>query len=180
MIKYKYIVHERTEDAPFIGALIVAPSCNLKCKNCFNKELKKLENKEDTSKTIIKEVLSNPFNEGIILSGLEWSESPKEMIKLIEEAVKYNLKIMIYTGHNIDDFFYKMGKVLSNNKTISNLNELEKRVVFALSARMRFDQIIPYEYYIKTGRYEKDLEVADNIQFGIKLATSNQIIHKFS
>lgn len=40
------------------------------------------------------------------------------------------------------------------------------------------DYIKNYCTYIKTGAYRKDLTVDNNIQYGIKLATSNQKIHK--
>lgn len=35
-----------------------------------------------------------------------------------------------------------------------------------------------YCHYVKTGRYIEELKCDDNIQYGIKLATSNQKIHK--
>lgn len=38
-------------------------------------------------------------------------------------------------------------------------------------------QILPYLDYIKTGRYIPELATDDNIQYGIKLATSNQKIY---
>jgi anaerobic ribonucleoside-triphosphate reductase activating protein len=40
------------------------------------------------------------------------------------------------------------------------------------------EEIIEYCSYIKTGRYVEELKVEDNIQYGIKLATSNQRIYK--
>ena len=46
IIKTKGIVHERVEDAPFMGALISAVDCNLNCKGCFNQHLKSLPNIE--------------------------------------------------------------------------------------------------------------------------------------
>ena len=40
IINYKTIVNERTEDAPFIGALISAIDCKFNCKKCFNQDIK--------------------------------------------------------------------------------------------------------------------------------------------
>ena len=40
------------------------------------------------------------------------------------------------------------------------------------------DFISCYFKYIKTGRYDSELLVDDNIQYGVKLASSNQQIHK--
>jgi MoaA/NifB/PqqE/SkfB family radical SAM enzyme len=110
-VKYKYIIHERIEDAPFIGALIVANDCNLNCKDCFNQHLKEMEAIEKTPEDIIKEVKSNPFNEGIILGGLEWSTDPEGLIDLINEAHKQDLRTIIYTGLTYEKFCERVPEV---------------------------------------------------------------------
>jgi pyruvate-formate lyase-activating enzyme len=69
-IKIKGIYHERTEDAPFIGALICANDCKFNCKNCINEELKYSNGYYMEDIKIINEVLFNSFNKGIILAGL--------------------------------------------------------------------------------------------------------------
>lgn len=97
-IRYKYIEHERTEDAPFIGALICSIICDFNCKNCFNQYWKSSEIFVKCSHKIIKEIKDNPFNEGIILSGLEWSNQPQELRNLLYFAKKSNLKTCLYTG----------------------------------------------------------------------------------
>ena len=104
MINIKLIEHERFEDAPFIGALICAVDCNINCTGCFNQHLKQLSNIKKDSNDIINEVLSNKFNKGIILSGLEWSLQKDEMLELVNLALKNNLKVIIYTGLNEDIF----------------------------------------------------------------------------
>lgn len=97
-IRIKGIVHERVEDAPFIGALISAIDCNLNCKGCFNQHIKELETIEMDSEEILNKVLENPFNEGIILAGLEWSLQEEELRELVSLARKKGLKVMIYSG----------------------------------------------------------------------------------
>lgn len=97
-IRIKGITHERCEDAPFVGALISAIDCHIGCKGCFNQHLKNTSTIIMDSKDIIREVLKNPFNKGIILGGLEWTEQPEEMIELIDVALNSNLKVMLYTG----------------------------------------------------------------------------------
>ena len=54
MIKYKGIVHNVLNDAPFIGAILIAPTCTMGCINCINEHLK--SNKiliEDSAENII-------------------------------------------------------------------------------------------------------------------------------
>jgi len=147
MIKYKGIIHNILNDAPFIGALLIAPSCSRGCKNCINEHLK--HNGilyEESAEDIIKKVKSNGLNRGIIMSGLEWTESPESMIKLIDEALKNDLNVILYT-HNDEDVF---------------LN--------------KFPNLRKKEIYIKYGKYEEDMKAAENIHYGVRLATSNQYI----
>jgi len=148
MVHYKLIEHERLGDAPFVGALICAKECYFNCTNCINEDVKRLPTKEAAASAIVAEVKQNPFNTGIILSGLEWSEQICEAIELAKEAQKAGLKAMLYTGLKWDE--------------ISAL----------LCESLR------YFDYIKCGRYEEEKKVSNNYQHGVLLATSNQRIYK--
>ena len=139
IIRYKGIIHERTQDAPFIGALISSIDCKFNCKNCCNKHLLSDKILYKDSIEIIKEIKVNKFNEGIILGGLEWSLQYDEMLELIKQAKKNNLKVIVYTG-------------------------LEE---FNIGVR---------DIYVKYGRYKESYKVEDNIQYNVKLASSNQKI----
>lgn len=149
IIKTKGIVHERVEDAPFMGALICAVDCKFNCKGCFNQHLKNLPTIEMDSEEILDEVIKNPFNEGIILAGLEWSLQPNELRELVNSAINKELKVIIYSGLNEEEFKLKFPDLYS----LKNI-------------------------YFKFGRYEEDLKVENNIHYDVKLATSNQKIVK--
>lgn len=99
-MKIKGFEHERTQDAPFMGCLIIANDCNRNCRNCFNQHLKNKPSIDMTADDIIAEVKKNPFNEGIILGGLEWFEQLDDMYILMKAAAESNLKIMVYTGES--------------------------------------------------------------------------------
>lgn len=145
-IRIKGIAHERCEDAPFVGALISAIDCHIGCKGCFNQHLKNEPTIVLNSETIIKEVLKNPFNKGIILGGLEWTEQPEEMRELIHLALKNNLQVILYTGLN-EDVFYKI-----------------------------FPDVCKLNIYIKYGNYDENKREQQLSYFGVKMASSNQII----
>lgn len=149
MIRYKVIEQERVEDAPFLGALISAVDCKFHCKGCFNQHLKDLPTLESTSQEIISEVKANPFNEGIILGGLEWTLQPNEMKELVKCAVENNLQVMIYTG-------------LEEKEFIS-----------------RFPDIVRYPVYVKYGQYREEMKTENNIQYDVQLASANQYIVKY-
>lgn len=102
-INYKLIEHERTEDAPFIGALISACGCNFNCVNCFNQAVKQLPTLTSCAASIIEEIKTNPFNKGIIFGGLEWTLQEKELLILAKLAKINGLKTMLYTGKNFVD-----------------------------------------------------------------------------
>ena len=150
IIRYKKIEHERVEDAPFVGALISACDCCFKCKECFNQNIKQLPTIKRPLLTIINEVLSNPFNKGIIFAGLEWTLQFDECRALALAAKEHGLQTMLYTG-----FDYNSTKV---QKIIKSTPAL-------------FD-------YIKCGTYQKDKTTSNHIEYGIVLASSNQHIYK--
>ena len=108
LIHYKGIIHERAEDAPFMGALIIATSCSNGCKDCFNQYLKTVKTYTNTAEGIIAEVKQNAFNDGIILGGLEWSEQPEEAIELIRCATANGLAVMLYTGLTEEELYRRL------------------------------------------------------------------------
>lgn len=150
MISYKLIEHERFEDAPFVGALISAIDCNMNCKNCFNQWLKEEPIIHDLSLNIISQIKQNKFNKGVIFGGLEWSLQPDDLYNLAKLSIENDLEVIIYTGLYEYDFFKRVPKL----KNLSG-------------------------FYVKFGQFKEGLMVEDNIQYGVKLASSNQYIKKF-
>lgn len=146
VVKHRGIIHERAEDAPFMGALIIATSCRKNCQGCFNQHLKNSKVYANTAYEIIEEVKANPFNEGIILGGLEWSEDPESTIALVRCAKEFNLHVMIYTGLTEHQFF-----------SVVPMREVHK-------------------CYIKFGEYDATKLSDTYENFGVKLASTNQHI----
>lgn len=146
MVRYKLIEHERVEDAPFIGALVSAISCQLGCEGCFNQPLKSLPTQISSAEAIVDTILSNPFNEGIVLGGLEWSEQPKELVRLVEAALQKHLKVMIYTGYSLKMFFNRVPELLD----------------------------IEGALYIKYGKYDASKSDPNYYRYGVQLASKNQ------
>jgi len=147
-MKIKGIIHERTEDAPFIGALIIANDCHNNCKGCFNQHLRQLPAIEMTASEIIAAVLSDKFNKGVILAGLEWTEQPDDLRAIYHEALNHGLQVIIFTNKTEEQFAAQFGDIM-------------------------------HDCYIKFGAYDETQKTDCNIQYGIKLATSNQKIKKF-
>lgn len=143
---YKGIVHERLGEAPFIGALILANDCPYKCKGCFNQYLKTKPTLQNSAKEIIDMIKQNPFNEGIILGGLEWTYQPKDMLHLVNIAQENNLKVMIFTHMYKDEFLSK------------------------------FSQLINSNIIVKFGGYEEDKLNTDYQSKGVRLASTNQYV----
>ena len=146
LVSYKGIIHERTEDAPFMGALIIATSCNNRCQDCFNQHLKDAKTYLRYADEVIEEVKQNPFNDGIILGGLEWSEQPDDAIALINCATAAGLEVMIYTGLT-EELFY---------------------------SRIPVEYL--HKCYVKFGKYDNKRLSDNYKSFGVKLASTNQYI----
>ena len=110
LIHYKTIEHERVSDSPFVGALVCAAGCSFHCSGCFNQHLLATPTLTATAEEIVAEIKANPFNEGIILAGLEWSLQPQELVELVSVASKAGLQVMIYTGCGLVEFQTIIGK----------------------------------------------------------------------
>ncbi|HBH11504.1 MAG TPA: hypothetical protein DDX29_00035 [Clostridiales bacterium] len=146
-MRYKGILHNVLNDAPFIGAIIIAYNCHMSCKDCINEHLKKdVYTISNSTSEIIEQVKLNSLNEGIILSGLEWTEQPDDLVELVQAALADNLKVMVYTHHTESDFF----KIVP---------ELRHRSI-----------------YVKFGLYELSLKHDQYFSHAVKLATTNQYI----
>lgn len=167
-MKIKYIQHEVMNDAPFIGALVVANDCTRGCKGCFNQELKKLKSCDKERADVIKEVQTNPMNEGIILGGLEWSEQPKDMMLLSYLALAQGYHVMIYTHLVEEDFF----KLVWADELMCRVKSCIPKVFKEVGQQRPF-------LFIKFGHYDESLKCDNNTQYGVKLATSNQYIRKY-
>ena len=149
LIKYRGIIHERCEDAPFMGALIIAENCSNNCQGCFNQHLKETRVFEGTAEEIIEIVKDNLFNDGIILAGLEWSEQPEDVIELVKCAKKNHLEVMIYTGLSEEGFAERLW-----DSSLTNC-------------------------YVKFGMYDANYLSDDYYSLGVKLASTNQYVKLF-
>ena len=112
-VDIKGVIQERLQDAPFVGALIIGTTCNQNCVNCFNQHLKNKETLNVNPKFIIDMIQLNPFNEGVIFGGLEWSDQEDDLNIILDEIIKRksNLKIMLYTGKKRKDIPNNEGQV---------------------------------------------------------------------
>lgn len=169
-IRYKTIEHERTQDSPFIGAVISAIDCWENCANCFNQHLKSQETLEANVDEIITIVKSNPLNQGIILAGLEWTLQPDEMLALLYRAKRAGLKTMLYTDMTGNEF----NRWLSLEIRIRMPHDPAREPVHTnkyISAHLD---------YIKFGPYDETKKSENYSSYGVNLASTNQYIMEVS
>lgn len=152
IIRNKGIYRDRAEDAPWIGTLVSSISCPYNCSGCINDSLKSINYDTIEADDIIKSILDDPFNEGIILAGLEWSEQPEELCVLISKALDSNLKVILYTH-------------CPNRESL--LSKVPSLVHFSNK-----------EVLVKYGMYDETKRVYDYWDHGVRLATSNQYIEE--
>ncbi|MBO7693901.1 MAG: 4Fe-4S cluster-binding domain-containing protein [Methanobrevibacter sp.] len=108
--------------------------------------------------------------------GENYENQIQKILRKIKEANDLIDWIWVYGGEPLDNNIEELIDMLSS------LKESNKPIV--LFTRYSFDSI-PQDVkdlcdYIKCGAYQQELTVEDNIQYGIKLATSNQHIYKKS
>lgn len=139
-------------DAPFIGALISACNCNFNCENCFNQHIKEMKTFMDSSENIINKIKINPFNKGIIFSGLEWTLQIDELNEMCAVAKNNNLKTMLFTGNKFENVF-KLKLNLNNldfikcgryDESLKTINHIEHGVTLATSNQHIYAKGIDY------------------------------------
>lgn len=129
--------------------------CNGNCDGCFNKELKDWNQKGMS----VYDVLN----------------------KIMELNHKYDILIdkIILVGGDPYDAYEKYPFDLKN--LIKGIKGITHKPIF-LFTRYSFeyiaDDLKDLVDYIKTGKYIPELKCDDNIEYGIKLATTNQRIYK--
>ena len=164
-IRYKAIEHERTEDSPFVGAVISAIDCWENCSNCFNQHLKSQKTLEADANEIIAIVKSNPLNQGIILAGLEWTLQPNDMLVLLYMAKQAGLKTMLYTS-------------MTGNEFLRWFNLEMKVYATHIAVRKPDIKLLLSECldYIKFGPYDESKKSENYSSYGVNLASINQYI----
>lgn len=181
-MKIKKIIHGVDDLAPFVGANLVADFCSNGCKGCYGKKVRREYSMLLTPIEIIDFVKKDKRNDGIIFGGLEWSEQIDDMLELIVLAVEKDLKIMIYTHLTLIELYAIIGKsvrektkysVQDNPLLSQNDQEIDSHI-----GALVLDKMITDEFYIKCGEFKLDKVVDDYSQFGVKLASSNQVIYK--
>jgi len=108
------------------------------------------------------------------------------------QGAEYNNKYLSYLKNRIKDFNILIDNIMimGGEPLDQNHNELIKMLLdlkqfnknIWLFTRYEIEKIsndiVEYCNYIKTGRYIPELKTNDNIQFNIRLASSNQRIYK--
>ena len=148
-VKFKRII-DNFNDAPFIAALIIAPSCSRGCVGCQNQHIQDEEDILDDPRATGEAIRDNPFWDGIILGGLEPLDD-MENFKQLMEVVRFSevAKLMIYTSYELYD--------VPLNIVPRNVRSL----------------------YIKTGKYIQDSETVTYSlrSWELELASDNQTLH---
>ncbi len=86
-------------------------------------------------------------------------------------------KIMIFGGEPLDQDIKELRLFLQEIKKFKKEIWLFTHYDFNIAKQILGDVITLCDY-IKCGAYKEDLKTDDNIQYGVKLATSNQKIYK--
>lgn len=152
LIRHKGIYHDRFEDAPWIGTLISAISCDHNCPGCINDKMKSISYQSTEINDLFRDISSDKFNEGIILAGLEWTLQPNELIAIIDKALERDMSIILYTYHPNKD---------SLIEAVPDLYDYSGCGIL-----------------VKYGEYDESKKVSGYESHGVILATSNQYIEE--
>jgi anaerobic ribonucleoside-triphosphate reductase activating protein len=133
---------------------IYLSGCNGSCKGCCNPELKDFNIGEELDTDVLIKIISKI----------------KEFDNLIEN-------IWILGGEPLDQRYEELASLIFLLKT----NTSKKIWLFTRYSIDYVDEHLRhYIDYVKCGEYLEELKCDDNIQYRVKLATSNQKIYKLS
>lgn len=143
-------IHQDRFDTPFgLGTLIWARDCHKHCPGCFHQDRFNLPIIEEDIKIIIDKIKENPFTQGIVLGGFEWTEQYDELLAIIEEAKTSELEVILYTHYTIEDI------------------------------KEYYSELLSYKgIYIKCGEYDNTRLSVTHSSYGVPLASTNQRIYK--
>lgn len=149
LIHHRGIIQDRF-DAPFgVGTMLWSKDCHNHCRGCFHQDRFNTPIYEEELEDIIDKIKENPFTNGIVLGGFEWTEQYEELLAVIEGALANDLEVILYTHYTIDDI------------------------------KREYNQLLQYKgIYIKCGEYDDTKLSANYTSYGVPLASTNQIIYK--
>lgn len=146
----EYSIQTRSIDIFSIG-------CDGHCKGCCNQQLKDWNQIKYDSEYALAQTL-----------------------RLVTMFPKIIDRILLVGGDPVDAYLHYPSDML---KFIYRLREQVKLPIY-LFTRYAYEDVprilLPMVDYVKTGAYIPELKTDDNVQYGIKLATSNQVIHECS
>lgn len=127
---------------------------NPHCKGCYSPETWSFDQGEYFTEEYFKQKIESKLKDFdtiikniMIFGGEPLDNSKEDLYFLLEKLSKFNKPIWIFTHYDID------------------------------YAKERLGESIKFVDYLKCGSYIPELTVENNIQYGIKLATSNQKIY---
>ena len=148
VIGIQYNINQNALEVYFSGCI-----GNPHCKGCFSPE-------------------TWEFNQG--------SSYKKSMTDIRKQLIQFDElidKVMIFGGEPLDQNSEELKDFLQEIKTFGKEIWIFTHYDFDVAKEI-LGQTIALCDYIKCGAYMEELKVDDNIQYGIKLATSNQKIYK--
>lgn len=148
-VKHRGVVYDRF-DTPFgLGALLWAEDCHYHCPGCFHQDRFDRPVYEEEHTSIVKNIKSNPFIQGIVFGGFEWTEQYEELLALIQESLSNELEVIVYTHCTLEEI------------------------------RKNYTELLNFKgIYLKCGEYDESLLSNSYSSYGVPLASTNQIIYK--
>lgn len=104
MINVAGILTNSLANGPGLRYVLFVQGCSHHCKGCQNQHTWEPNKGRDMSiEDIIKDIESNPFIDGVTLSGGEPFDQAEEIYKLVKELKAKGYNIIAYTGYKYEE-----------------------------------------------------------------------------
>jgi uncharacterized radical SAM superfamily protein len=112
-------IRETFVDYKKTGLYVSGSRCDLKCKECFNENLKHSPTIKINPIQFVEDyIIKNQVIESVIFSGLNWFDKFEDLIQLVNcIRVKSDIDIVIYTGYKESEVLNEID-MLKENKNI--------------------------------------------------------------
>lgn len=112
------VIQDSIVDGPGLRFTVFTQGCPHHCEGCHNPETHDANGgKEVEPSDIIAQMLSNPFTDGLTLSGGEPFSQASDCFTIAEEAHKHKLNVWTYSGYT----FEALLELSKNNADIASL-----------------------------------------------------------
>lgn len=145
MIKVAGVLSNSLANGPGLRYVLFVQGCSHHCNGCQNKHTWNPDKGKDMSiEEIVKDVESNPFIDGVTISGGEPFDQSEEVFKLVKALKDKNYHVIAYTGYTYSEL---MGRAILRSEEMQWPSRIIKNIDILVDGKFEEDNLDVSERY---------------------------------